>query len=75
MCYLKLSRKLETLDDFDDDAVDINAYRVSSNGNPSLSNSTKLSQLVTKAKKAKVWFCIQRVPFSSFIQYNVFPHL
>ncbi|KAM7508507.1 hypothetical protein LguiA_018960 [Lonicera macranthoides] len=49
-----MNGKLETLDDFDDDAVDINAYRVSSNGNPSLSNSTKLSQLVTKAKKAKV---------------------
>ncbi|KAM7511829.1 hypothetical protein LguiB_010704 [Lonicera macranthoides] len=49
-----MNGKLETLDDFDDDAVDINAYRVSSNGNPSLSNSTKLSQLVTKAKKAKM---------------------
>lgn len=61
-----IDRKLETRDDFDDDATGIDEIRPElMNGNASLSMSSKLSSLLTMQNKPRVW--ISPFPHMDFL--------
>lgn len=50
------NRQLATLEDFDDDAMDIEGgVHGVANGNAHLPRPSKLSKLVTQVNKSKVW--------------------
>lgn len=67
------NRQLATLEDFDDNAMDIEGVHGMANGNAHLPRSSKLSQLVAQVNKSKVWLysLIFKLIYRSYISLQV----